>query len=124
MKISVIITSFNAAKFLSKAIDSFLEQNYENKELVIIDDAGSDQTLPWLIETFSMSSDENSASNDQYLLYKGQLIEKEKKLKIKLLSNNSNQRFAAACNRAVLKASNSESSLTKSLEEILYQLAV
>lgn len=44
MKISVIITSFNAAKFLSKALDSFLEQNYSDKELLIIDDISTDGT--------------------------------------------------------------------------------
>lgn len=44
MKISVIITAFNAVKFLPKAIDSFLEQNYESKELLIIDDISTDGT--------------------------------------------------------------------------------
>lgn len=44
MKISVIITAFNAAKFLPKAIDSFLEQNYDNKELIIVDGISTDGT--------------------------------------------------------------------------------
>ncbi|NBV06504.1 MAG: glycosyltransferase [Proteobacteria bacterium] len=44
MKISVIITSFNAAKYLSKAIDSFLAQDYEEKELLIVDDISTDGT--------------------------------------------------------------------------------
>lgn len=44
MKISVIITAFNAAKFLPHAIDSFLEQNYDDKELVIIDGISTDST--------------------------------------------------------------------------------
>ena len=44
MKISVIITVFNAAKFLPKAIESFLEQSYENKELLILDDISTDGT--------------------------------------------------------------------------------
>lgn len=44
MKISVIITAFNAAKYLPKAIESFLEQGYENKELLILDDISTDGT--------------------------------------------------------------------------------
>ena len=44
MKISVIITTFNAAKYLSKAIESFLAQKYENRELLIIDDISTDAT--------------------------------------------------------------------------------
>ena len=44
MKISVIITTFNAAKFLVTAVESFLEQDYQNKELLILDDISTDGT--------------------------------------------------------------------------------
>lgn len=44
MKISLIITAFNAEKYLTKAIESFLEQEYDNKELLIIDDISTDKT--------------------------------------------------------------------------------
>ena len=44
MKISVIITTFNAAKFLTTAVESFLEQDYQNKELLILDDISTDGT--------------------------------------------------------------------------------
>lgn len=44
MKISVIITAFNDEKFISRAIDSFIEQDYKNKELLIIDAISSDKT--------------------------------------------------------------------------------
>jgi len=44
MKISVILTAFNSAKSLPRAIDSFLEQNYPDKELLIIDDISTDET--------------------------------------------------------------------------------
>lgn len=44
MKISVIITTFNAAKFLVTALESFLEQDYQNKELLILDDISTDGT--------------------------------------------------------------------------------
>ena len=44
MKISLIITAFNAEKFLAKALDSFFEQKYADKELVIIDGISTDGT--------------------------------------------------------------------------------
>lgn len=42
MRISVILPNYNSEKFLSKAIDSFLMQNYNNKELVIVDAKSTD----------------------------------------------------------------------------------
>ncbi len=44
MKISVIITAFNAAKYLPKAVESFLAQDYADKELLIVDDISTDGT--------------------------------------------------------------------------------
>ena len=44
MKISLIITVFNGEKFLANAINSFLEQSYEDKELLILDDISTDGT--------------------------------------------------------------------------------
>lgn len=44
MKISVIIPSFNSAKYIAKAIESFVAQTYENKELVILDGISTDET--------------------------------------------------------------------------------
>lgn len=44
MKISVIITAFNGANYIKTAIESFLDQDYDNKELVIIDGISTDGT--------------------------------------------------------------------------------
>lgn len=41
-KISIILTSYNKGKFLKEAIESILMQDYENFELIIIDDASTD----------------------------------------------------------------------------------
>ena len=42
MKISLIITVFNGAFYLSKAIESFLAQEFDNKELIILDGKSTD----------------------------------------------------------------------------------
>ncbi len=44
MKISVVMASFNSAKTIRHAIDSFLRQSHPDKELVIIDGGSTDAT--------------------------------------------------------------------------------
>lgn len=44
-KISVIIPSFNKAKFIAKTLDSIISQNYENVEVIIQDGSSTDGTL-------------------------------------------------------------------------------
>ncbi len=44
MKISLIITVFNSAKYVASAIDSFLAQDYLDKELIILDGKSTDKS--------------------------------------------------------------------------------
>jgi len=44
-KVSVIIPVFNAEKFVGQAIQSVLDQTFENFELIILDDGSSDGSL-------------------------------------------------------------------------------
>ena len=43
-KVSVVITTYNNSKYITEAIYSVLEQDYENKEIIVIDDASDDDT--------------------------------------------------------------------------------
>lgn len=43
-KISVIMTAFNQEKYIKSAIDSILNQNYDNFDLIIVDDGSTDKT--------------------------------------------------------------------------------
>ena len=43
--ISVVMPSFNQAKYIEKSILSVLNQNYPNKELILIDGGSNDGTL-------------------------------------------------------------------------------
>ncbi len=44
MKVSVIIPAYNAEEYLRRALDSVINQVYKNLEIIVIDDASSDNT--------------------------------------------------------------------------------
>ena len=43
--ISIILPTYNSAKYIDKTIKSIFNQTYKNFELIIIDDCSTDQTL-------------------------------------------------------------------------------
>jgi glycosyltransferase involved in cell wall biosynthesis len=49
--ISVILPSFNGARYLRQAIESVLAQDYQNLELIVINDASTDET-PEIVAEF------------------------------------------------------------------------
>ena len=42
--ISVILPTYNRAKWLSQSIESIIAQDYKDWELIVVDDASSDNT--------------------------------------------------------------------------------
>lgn len=43
-QISVIIPTYNRERFVTKAIDSILNQNFRDYEIIVIDDGSTDET--------------------------------------------------------------------------------
>lgn len=50
--VSIVMPSYNSAKFIEKSIDSVLNQTYKNWELLVIDDCSSDNSLE-LVEKYT-----------------------------------------------------------------------
>lgn len=44
-KVSVVMTTYNTGRFVEKAVSSILNQSYPNLELIVVDDASSDDTF-------------------------------------------------------------------------------
>lgn len=51
-KVSVIVPNYNYAKYLKKRIESILRQDYPIYELIVLDDASTDNSLEELTEIF------------------------------------------------------------------------
>lgn len=77
--VSIIMPSYNTAKFISQSIESVLSQSYTNWELIIVDDCSSDNT----VEIVSSFNDE----------------------RIKFFKNEKNSGAAFSRNRALREAS-------------------
>lgn len=52
MKFSIIITGFNQAKTIISAVESAINQHYDNVEVIYVDDASTDNSVQLLIERF------------------------------------------------------------------------
>lgn len=55
-KVSVIMPTYNAERYLRSSINSILNQTYQNFELIIIDDCSTDAT-PTILEEYSEKDD-------------------------------------------------------------------
>lgn len=102
-KISVIISVYNSEKYIEKALNSIVSQNYKNLEIIIVDDASIDNTLNLL---------------EQY---------KKKDKRIKLLKNKVNKGLAFSRNRALLEVTgkyigfvDSDDYIPQNYYEVLY----
>lgn len=79
--ISIVIPNYNGVLFVAEALKSVLEQNYQNKEVIVVDDGSSDGSLELLrtyeskirlIETENLGA--AAARNAGLLASKGELI--------------------------------------------------
>lgn len=51
VKVSILIPCYNAERWISQAVESALNQTYSNKEVIVIDDGSTDNSLQ-IIKTF------------------------------------------------------------------------
>ena len=50
-KVSVIVPVFNASKYISKTLDSIIDQDFDSYEIIVVDDGSTDNSLGIIKET-------------------------------------------------------------------------
>jgi len=103
-KVSVIIPTYNNLKLLKRFLPAVLQMMRVGDELIIADDASTDQTVKHLIKEFNLKLNQETS---QYRLYYNPHFKYQKKLiQITLIVNRKNLRFARNVNQAVRLAKN------------------
>ena len=59
-QVSVIIPCYNQGQFLDEAVESVLNQTFDDFEIIVVNDGSSDRTLDILKETFKLEPVERS----------------------------------------------------------------
>jgi glycosyltransferase involved in cell wall biosynthesis len=68
-KVSIIIPTYNSAKYLPEAIESVLNQTYKDYEIIIVDDGSTDNTKQVLDEYLLSKGFEIEENNDNHCYY-------------------------------------------------------
>ena len=58
-KVSIIIPNYNGEKYINKCLKSVIEQNYKNKEIIIIDDGSTDKSIQKIDDIINKNLKEN-----------------------------------------------------------------
>jgi GT2 family glycosyltransferase len=99
---SVVIPSFNGLKLLEQNLPAVEKLLSAGDELIVVDDASSDESVSFLKQRYSLKNSEELADEyGQFLLFQGRL---KNNVLVKVIKNDLNLRFAASCNRAVKQA--------------------
>lgn len=104
--VSIVIPSYKGVHLYEKNLQSVLDCMRDGDELVVVDDASGpeDNTLSWFQTKFKVKKVKFDKFDADY--YLGESQQKNRKLKIVLLINQTNQRFGASSNRGFAVAQN------------------
>lgn len=102
--VSVVIPTYNGQQLLEKNLPAVLNCLHDGDEVVIVDDASTDQTLSWLKNQFATKSWTYTIHNKKYYTQVGAFTNTNKKIRILVVLNKRNLRFGRSCNRGVLLA--------------------
>jgi GT2 family glycosyltransferase len=96
--VSVVIPTYNGRALLSKHLQSVLESMRADDELVLVDDASSDDSVEWLSRHFSLHELEPTS---QFQVLSGSWSVAGQSGPVTLVVNDRNERFAVSVNRGV-----------------------
>lgn len=56
MKFSIIVPAYNVAQYIEECVESVLNQDYDNYEVIVVDDGATDET-PQIIDSLAQKSE-------------------------------------------------------------------
>lgn len=116
--VSVVIPTYNAQHLLEENLPTLFSALENQDEVVIVDDASSDDTVIWVINQFrllkvpelpllKLPSKYQPAINDENTeVYIGQVFHKSQEINLSLIVNKINLRFAGTSNKGAALAKN------------------
>lgn len=96
--VSFIIPTYNGQALLQKNLTSVLTAARAQDEVIIIDDASTDQTVTWLTQTYALKPEQ---ADVDYQVFSAWAKDTADRVKLRVIVNKHNLRFGASCNRAV-----------------------
>ena len=63
MLLSVIIPNYNNSEYLKRCLDSIINNTYSNLEIIIIDDASTDNSVDIIITSKKVINDKSGVNN-------------------------------------------------------------
>src|SRR5580700_3365756 len=97
--VSILITTYNSEKFLKTCLESVLRQDYGDREIVIVDNASTDDTRAILKEFESNRAQEFAGGGEVERHLAG-----ERGVRLRVIYNETNVGFAAGQNQAMAQA--------------------
>jgi len=100
--VSAIIPSYKGRHLMEKYLSALFDNLENNDELIVLEDTGPDDTVPWMKKEFKMKSVEAPFAGVD--AYNGSYKKGNKNISVTLLFNQENQRFGETSNRGVRAA--------------------
>ena len=98
--VSVVIPTYNGVKLLKKHLPSVITCLRDGDQIIIVDDASSDETVQWLKSRYKLKEVIDRASFDEDL-FKGQIVQSSKQIDLIVVVNRKNLRFGMSVNKGV-----------------------
>lgn len=105
-KVSVVIPNYNGQHLLKKNLPMVLKSLRDQDELVIVDDHSTDKSVEWVVKKFDLHNQKINLGSRKIKAKVGSYFSVKKKIRVVLVVNQKNIRFAKAVNKGVIISKN------------------
>jgi len=99
--VSAVIPTYNGLTLLKKNLPAVFKALNDQDEVVIVDDASDDQTIAWVAEKFTTKNWKMKTKSGIVKVKIGKQSLDGKEIRVVVVKNHKNLRFAKSCNKGV-----------------------